>query len=52
MIERRTIGRAGHVARVAERRNIRRVLGGNQKERDHLEDLGIDETITLKSIFK
>jgi hypothetical protein len=32
----------GHVARMGEERNVYRVLMGNQKERDQLEDRGID----------
>jgi hypothetical protein len=33
---------AGHVARMGEERNVYRVLMGSQKERDHLEDQGVD----------
>jgi hypothetical protein len=32
----------GHVARRGDRRGVYRVLVRNLKERDHLEDLGLD----------
>ena len=35
-----------------EQRNAHRLLVGKHKERDHLEDLGIDGTIILKWILK
>jgi len=37
--------RAGHVARMGERRVIYRVWWGNLRERDHLEDLSVDGRI-------
>jgi len=36
---------AGHVAGMGERRSVYRVLVGNLRERDHLEDTGIDGRI-------
>jgi hypothetical protein len=42
----------GHVARIGEIRGVYRVLVGNQKERDHLGDPGIDGDTILKSIFR
>jgi hypothetical protein len=36
---------AGHVARVGERRGVHRVWWGNLRERDYLEDPGVDERI-------
>lgn len=38
----------GHVARMAENRNAKRVLVGNVKETDHLADKGVDDWIILK----
>jgi hypothetical protein len=35
----------GQVARVGEGRNVYRVLVGSRKERDHLEDRGIDGSL-------
>jgi hypothetical protein len=37
---------------MGERRGIYRVLVGNLRERDHLEDLGVDGMIILKLILK
>jgi len=42
----------GVVAYVGDRRRARRVLVGKTKERDLLEDLGVDGRILLKWIFK
>jgi hypothetical protein len=42
----------GHVAHMGDRRGAVRVLVGKPKERDHLEDLRVDGSITLKSNFK
>jgi len=33
----------GHVARLRERRGVYRIWCGNLRERDHLEDPGLDE---------
>ena len=35
-----------------ERKGLYRVLVGNMRERDHLEDLGVDGSIILKWILK
>jgi hypothetical protein len=43
---------AGHVAHVGDRRGACRVFWGYLRERDHLEDLGIDGRTVLKFIFK
>jgi hypothetical protein len=43
---------AGHVARVGKRRDLYRVLVGNLRERDHLEDPGLDGRIILRWIFR
>jgi hypothetical protein len=37
-----------HVARVAEMKNAYRIIVGNLKWTDHLEDLGVDGRIILK----
>jgi hypothetical protein len=42
---------AGHVARMGKKRNAYRILMGNQKERDHYEDLDVGERIILKWIL-
>jgi hypothetical protein len=39
---------AGSVARMGKKRNAYRILVGNQKERDHLEDEDIGEWTILK----
>ena len=38
---------AGHVARMGERRGVHRVLVGDLRGREHLEDPGIDGRIIL-----
>jgi len=43
---------AGHVTCMDERRGVYRVLVGNLKERDHLEDSGVDGRIILRWIFR
>ena len=43
---------AGHVAHMRERRGVYRVLVGNLRERDHLEDPGLDRKIILRWIFR
>jgi hypothetical protein len=43
---------AGYVARMAKKRSTNRVLCGNLKERDRLEDLGVYERIILKWISR
>jgi len=35
-----------------ERRTVYRVLLGNMREREHLEDLGVDDSVMLKFTFK
>jgi uncharacterized protein YjcR len=43
---------AGHETRVGERRGAYRLWWGNMRERDHLEDLGVDRSIILKWMCK
>jgi hypothetical protein len=38
----------GHIARMEERRGAFRLLVGNVRKRDHLEDLGLDGKIIFK----
>ena len=45
VIKSRRMRSVGHVARMGERRGVYRVLVGNLRERDHLEDTGVDERI-------
>jgi hypothetical protein len=47
VIKSRKMKWAGHVALVGEGRGVYRVLVGRPKGRDHWEDLGIGEMITL-----
>ena len=43
----------GHVARVGDRRSANRILVGKpERERDHLEDQGVDGRIILRWIFR
>jgi hypothetical protein len=42
----------GHVARRQDRRGVYRVLVGNLRERDHLEDPDLDGRIILIWIFR
>jgi hypothetical protein len=50
VIESRRMIWVGYVARIGQTRGVYRVLVGNLKERDHLEDLGVDRKIILKYI--
>jgi hypothetical protein len=43
---------AGHVARRGEGRDAYRILVENLRDRDHLEELGVDGTIVLRWILK
>ena len=43
---------AGHVARMEKRKGPYRFLMGNIRERDHLEELGVDGRIVSKLILK
>jgi hypothetical protein len=43
---------AGYVSGIGDRRCAYRVWWGDVKERNHLEDLGVDERILLKPVFK
>ena len=42
---------AEHVIRMGEKRDVYRVLLGNLRERDHLEDPGVDGRIILRWSF-
>ena len=52
VIESRRVRWAGHVARMGERRGVYRIWWGNIRERDHLEDPGVDGRITLRWILR
>ena len=41
-----------HVAGMGDRRSAHRILVGYLRERDHLEEIGVDGRIILKLIFK
>jgi hypothetical protein len=43
---------AGHVARIRDRRGAYRGLGGNLRERGHLQNLNLDGRIILKWTFR
>jgi hypothetical protein len=43
---------AGHVARMGTSRGVSRVCWGNLRERDHMEDPGVDGRIILGWIFR
>jgi len=43
---------AGHVAHIGERRGYTRFWSGNVRERDHLEDPGVDGKIIFRLIFR
>ena len=48
----RIMSQAGHVAHMGDRKAAYRVLVGNLRKRDHLEDLGLHGSIILKWIFR
>jgi len=52
VIRSRIMRLAGHVAYVGVRRGAHRVLVGNLRKRDHLEEQGIDGRIILRWIFR
>jgi len=43
---------AGRVARMEERRSVYRILVGKPEGKNHLEDPGIDASVTLRWIFR
>jgi len=47
VIKSRRMGWVGHVARMGERRSVYRVWWENLRERDHLEDPGVDGRVIL-----
>jgi hypothetical protein len=52
VIKLRRLKWAGHVAPIGERRDVSRVLLGNPRVRDHLEDPCVDGRIILRWIFR
>jgi len=52
VIKSRSMGWAGHVARMGERRAYTEFWLGNLKEREHLRDPGADGRIILRWIFR
>jgi hypothetical protein len=52
VIKSRRMRWAGHVARIGERRGVYSFLWGNLRERDHLEDSGVEGRIILRRIFR
>jgi hypothetical protein len=52
VIKSRRMTWAGHVARMGERRGYTVFWSGNLRERDTLEDPGVDGRIILKLIFR
>ena len=42
----------GHVARVGKRQKPTEFLWGNQKDRDNLQDLGVEVRIILREILQ
>ena len=52
MIKSRRMRFLGQVASLGEKRRLYKVLVGNLRERDHLEDPGIDGRIILRLIFR
>jgi hypothetical protein len=52
VIKSRRISWAEHVARIEGRRGAYGVLVGNLREREHLDDPGVDGRIILKCFFR
>ena len=52
MIKLRRMRWAGHVAHMGERKGVHRVWWGNMRERDRLEDPGVDGRIILRWVFR
>jgi len=52
VIELRRMRWAEHVARMGDRRGVKRFWWGNLRERDHLGDPGVDRRIILRWIFR
>ena len=48
---RKKMGGGRHVALMCERRGVYRILVGNLRERDHLEDPGVDGRRILRLIY-
>jgi hypothetical protein len=51
MIKSRRMRKAGHVARMVERRGVHMVWWGKLSERNYLQDTGIECMMIFKSIF-
>jgi len=52
VIKSRRMRWAGHVTQMCERKCVYRVLVGNLKQRDYLEDPGVDGRVILRWIVK
>jgi hypothetical protein len=52
MVKSRRMRWVGHVAQMGDRSGAYRVLVGDLRDRDHLEDLGIDGRIISKWMLK
>ena len=52
MTKSRRVKRAGHIASVGWRKGAHRVWWGNLRERDHMEDSGVDGRIIFRCILR